>query len=181
MNALVSLHNGIFSRLERVDWVLPTLARFVFAGVLLMYFWKSAMTKVGDGLLGLIFPSTGAYVQIFPKAMEAVTYDVSQLSVFHWAVVAGGTWAEFVLPALIVVGLLSRLSALGMSGFIVVQSLTDIYAHGATDAKTLGAFFDGAPGSLIMDQRALWIMVLLIIVIKGAGPVSLDRILGRST
>jgi putative oxidoreductase len=40
--------------------------------------------------------------------MEAVLYDTSQLGLFQWAVVVAGTWAEFVLPALIVLGILTR-------------------------------------------------------------------------
>ncbi|MFD3189522.1 DoxX family protein [Sedimentitalea sp. HM32M-2] len=180
MNTLISLHNALFDRLERVSGiVLPTLARFTFATVMLIYFWKSAATKLGGGIFGLFSPSDGAYVQIFPRAMEAVGYDSSQLGVFHWLVAMAGTYAEFILPALIVLGLFSRLAALGMIGFVIVQSATDIVGHGATDAKTLGAWFDGVPDSVILDQRLLWVTVLLIIVIKGAGPLSLDRYLGR--
>ncbi|MBK0327628.1 DoxX family protein [Rhodobacteraceae bacterium F11138] len=180
MNTLISLHNALFDWLDRMSGaILPTLARFTFAAVLLMYFWKSAMTKVGDGLLGLLMPSDGAYVQIFPRAMEAVGYDSSQLGMFHWLIALIGMWAEFILPALVVLGLMGRLSAIGMIGFIIIQSATDIVGHGGSDPKTLGAWFDGIPDSVIMDQRLLWITVLLIIVIKGAGPLSLDRIMGR--
>lgn len=180
MNALISLHNSLFDLLDRASGViLPTLARFVFAAVLMVYFWKSALTKVGDGVLGIFFPSDGAYVQIFPKAMEAVGYDSSQLGIFYWAVALAGTWAEFILPALLLIGLFSRLAAIGMIGFVIVQSLTDIIGHGGTDAKTLGGWFDGLPDSIIMDQRTLWVTVLLIIVFKGAGPLSVDRLMGR--
>ena len=38
---LIALHDRIFTPLERADWLLPTLARLVFAGVLLGYFWAS--------------------------------------------------------------------------------------------------------------------------------------------
>lgn len=82
----------------------------------------------------------------------------------------GGTIAEFVLPLLIVVGLLTRLSSIAMIGFIVVQSLTDLFGHGAD----LGAWFNRASGELIADQRAFWILALLILVFKGAGPLALD-------
>lgn len=178
MNTLISFHNRIFNGVERADWLLPTLARLVFAGTLLMYFWVSGMTKLGGGFMGLFQPSTGAYVQIFPRAFEAVGYDTDAFGVFHWAVVVAGTWAEFILPALIVLGLLTRLSALGMIGFIIVQTLTDIFGHGIiNDLKTLGAWFDRFPDSAIMDQRAFWILLLAILVFKGAGPISLDRAL----
>ena len=133
------------------------------------------MTKLGDGLFGLFSPSTGAYAQIFPKAFEAVGYDASQLGLFHWAVVVAGTLAEFVLPLLIILGLLTRLAALGMMGFVAVQSLTDLYGHGGiAHAKTLGAWFDRLPDGVILDQRAFWMLALITLVIKGAGPVSVD-------
>lgn len=180
MNTLISLHNALFDWLDRQSgFILPTLARFTFAAVLLVYFWKSAMTKVGSGLFGIFRPSDGAYVQIFPRAMEAVGYDSSQLGIFYWLVALAGTWAEFILPALIVIGLMSRLASIGMIGFVIIQSATDVIGHGGSDAKTLGAWFNGIPDSIIMDQRLMWITVLLIIVVKGAGPLSVDRIMGR--
>lgn len=180
MTALISLHNALFNWIDRHSGIiLPTLARFTFAAVLLIYFWKSALTKVGSGIFGIFFPSDGAYVQIFPRAMEAVGYDSSQLGTLYWLVALAGTWAEFILPLLLVLGLFGRLAAIGMIGFIIIQSATDIVGHGASDPTTLGAWFDAASGSLIMDQRTLWIMVLLVIVVKGAGPLSLDRVIGR--
>jgi putative oxidoreductase len=91
-----------------------------------------------------------------------------------------GTWAEFILPLLIVIGLFTRLAALGMIGFVVVQSLTDLYGHGGiAHAETLGAWFDRVPDSVILDQRAFWMLILVTLVIKGAGALSLDRILSR--
>lgn len=171
-----TLHNAIFGAVERNDWILPTLARLTFAGVLFSYFWVSAKTKLGEGVLGLFQLSDSAYIQIFPKAVEAAGYDTSQLGLFHWAVAFAGTWAEFILPVLIVAGLLTRLSALGMIGFVFVQSIVDVTGHGV-GGKDLGAWFDKASGALIADQRALWIVLLLILVIKGAGPVSFDRAL----
>lgn len=165
---------------EAANALLPLLARLIFAAVLLFYFWASAATKLGDGVFGIFRPSAGAYVQIFPRATEAVGYDVSQLSMFHWLVALAGTWAEFILPALILLGLLTRLAAFGMIGFVIVQSAVDITGHGA-DAATIGAWFDRASGALILDQRAFWVFVLIVLVMKGAGPLSLDRVLFRKT
>lgn len=173
---------GFADRLDRAgNQLLPLLARLVFAGVLLQYYWHSGLTKLGDGALGFLFPSSGAYVQIFPRVMEAAGYDTSQLTVLHWAVVVAGTVAEFTLPALIVLGLLTRLSALGMIGFIGVQSLTDLYGHGGIAHEgTLGAWFDRMPDALILDQRAFWVLCLAVLVFKGAGALSADRVLFRN-
>ena len=178
MTALFTAYDRFVAGLERAaPMLLPSLARFVFAATLLVYFWNSAITKLGDGVFGVFRPSLGAYAQIFPKAMEAAGYDVSQLGLFHWAVVVAGTLAEFILPLLIVVGLFTRLAALGMIGFVLVQSLTDLFGHGGIEhAGTLGAWFDGAPDALILDQRAFWVFVLAYLVLRGAGPLSLDRV-----
>ncbi|MCR8723044.1 hypothetical protein [Frigidibacter sp. ROC022] len=159
--------------------LLPSLARLVLAGTLLIYYWNSAMTKLGDGVLGILRPASGAYAQIFPRAFEAASYNVQNLGLFHWAVVEAGMLAEFILPLLLLIGLFGRLAALGMIGFVLMQSLTDIHGHMA-DAATVGRWFDGDPGALIWDQRGLWIMVLLIVVWLGSGPLSADRLLRRA-
>ena len=182
IRALTSLHNAIFSGLEHIATpVLTTLARFIFAAVLLVYYWNSGLTKLGDGFLGFLFPSDGAYIQIFPKTVEAAGYDFSALGAYHWAVVVAGTWAEFLLPLAIVLGLFTRLAALGMIGFIAVQTWVDLYGHGGIENGTLGAWFDRMPDSIVLDQRASWMFILLYVVFRGGGPLSVDRILSSAT
>ncbi len=171
MTRLLSFYACLARAFDRPsDWLLPTLARIVFAAVLLGYFWASALTKFA----GPFTPSTGAYGQIFPRAFEAVGFDESQLGLWHWAVALAGGYAEFILPALIVLGLFTRLAALGMAAFVVVQSLTDIFGHGVS----AGTWFDRASDAVILDQRALWMLLLAVSISKGAGPISADRILG---
>lgn len=168
-----TLYDRTTTELDRLgNSLVPLMARACFAAVLLMYFWVSGLTKLD----GVFTPSLGAYAQIFPRAMEAAGYDASQMGALRWLIVLVGSWAELVLPALIVLGLATRLAALGMIGFVVVQSLTDIIGHAASPA-TIGAWFDAASDALILDQRALWVFVLLTLVLKGAGPMSIDRVL----
>lgn len=176
---LLATHDRLAAGLSRMaPDAVGTLARLAFAAVLAGYFWASAQTKLGDGFWGFIHPSDGAYAQIFPMASEAVGYDTSQLGALHWAVAVAGTWVEFLLPLLIVAGFLTRLAALGMVGFILVQSLTDIYGHGI-GGDDLGRWFDRASDALILDQRTLWVTLLLGLVFCGAGPLSLDRLFAR--
>ena len=181
MRSLIALQDRLLASLGNGDNALPFAARFAFAASLALYFFNSGLTKLGDGILGIFQPSLGAYAQIFPRAMEAASYDTSQLWVFHWAVVTGGTVAEFVLPALIIIGLFARLASIGMIGFIVVQSLTDLIGHGAWDNKAvLGAWFDCIPDGIILDQRMFQVLTLSTIIFKGAGWLSLDKFLNKS-
>ncbi|UOM34400.1 DoxX family protein [Acuticoccus sp. I52.16.1] len=177
---LVRLHNSVFRSAERLfgPWLLGTLGRIVFAGVFLVYFLNSARTKLGDGVFGFLTLSDGAYVQILPLTFEAAGYDRAALSGLDVAIVAAGTYAEIVLPILIVVGLFTRLAALGMIGFIAVMTYVDIRGH-TVDATTIGSWFDNVATSAIADQRALWAYLLLTLVMTGPGPISLDRFFTR--
>ncbi|MGD1877842.1 MAG: DoxX family protein [Kiloniellaceae bacterium] len=160
-------------------WFLGLFARVVFAAVLLVYYLNSFSTKVGDGVAGFFSIGDNAYFQILPSVVEAYGYDASQVPFFPYdLIVIAGTYAEFLLPILIVLGLFTRLAALGMIGFIVVQSFVDIVFHGA-DAATVGVWFDRAPDAVILDQRALWVFLLVTLAVKGAGAVSLDWVLGK--
>ena len=84
----------------------------------------------------------------------------------------GGT-SLITIPLLIVLGLLTRLAALGMIGFIIVQTATDVIGHGGT----LGRLFDAR--YQLVDERALWVTLLLALVVTGAGALSLDRLATR--
>ena len=164
---MTRIRTALFAPFDRGDDWLPTLARVVFAAVFLVYFLNSAGTKI-DG--GIFSPSAGAFAQVFPKAAEAVLYDVTQLSGFQRLVILLGTIAEFVLPVLIVLGVLTRLAAIGMIGFVLVQTLVDVTGHGVA----LGAWFNNAPE--LIDTRTLWVFLLAVLAIKGGGALSVDRL-----
>lgn len=160
-------------------WFLGLLARVVFASVLAGYFLNSAGTKVGEGIAGFFMIRDNAYYQILPSVVEGAGGDVSQIALLPWGIiVALGTYAEFILPILIVVGLFTRLAALGMIGFVAVQTVVDILFH-MVDAQTIGTFFDRAPDATIADQRLLWLFVLAYLALKGPGTASVDALLAR--
>lgn len=176
MRALISLHNRVFGALEATaPFLIPTLARLVFAATLLIYFWNSGVTKWGSGPFS---PDLGAYIQILPRVFDSVGYDPSALGPIAKATVLFGTWAEFILPALVVLGLFTRLASLGMIGFVIVLTWVDINGHGA-GAETIGAWFNNTSGDVILDQRAFWMFLLIVLVLRGAGPLSLDALLSR--
>ncbi|OAZ07690.1 DoxX [Thalassospira tepidiphila MCCC 1A03514] len=172
------MHNiiGGYARLEtKMDAlggrdIIGIASRGLFVLLLLPYYVNSAMTKI-DGV-GL---SAGAFAQILPPIAEQYLYDTSAIPFFPWhLIVWAGTLGEFVLPILIVVGLFTRLAALGMIGFVVVQTVVDVVFHGAA----LGGLANGLPTELI-DHRLLWISLLVALVFAGGGKLSVDRFLSQ--
>lgn len=122
-------------------WLLLLVARLGIANV----FWMSGRTKV-EGLLTLK-PST-LYLFEYEYKVPLLPPDVSA----HAA-----TYAEHILPILLVLGLFTRFSALGL---IVMTLVIQLFV-----------LPDGWPTHL------LWMAPLLVIVRYGAGPVGLDRVL----
>ncbi|MGI9491560.1 MAG: DoxX family protein [Geminicoccaceae bacterium] len=171
-----SLHDKVFGGIQRgfENWFLGLLARLVFAAVLFMYFFNSALKKIGDGPLGFLEISSGAYAQIMPSIAEAYNYDATQIPLIPYKLIAyAGTYAEFVLPILIIIGLFTRIAAIGMIVFVLVQSYVDIAFHNVGES-TIGAWFDNISNSAILDQRALWVFLFVYLVVRGAGAISLD-------
>ena len=178
LTAIIQIHNTFFAFLDRITdrWFLGLAARLVFAGTLLVYFLNSALTKFDGGPFSI---ADGAYFQILPPIVEAAGFDVSQISFFPWGlIVLAGTYGEVILPILIVIGLFTRIAALGMIVFVLVQSYVDIVFHGV-DGETIGAWFDKVSDAAIMDQRAFWLFVLVYLVLRGAGLISVDTLLSR--
>ncbi len=180
LGTLTGLYRSVFGAIERLagDWFVGFAARFTFLAVLFFYYLNSAMTKIGDGVLGFFQVQDGAYFQIVPSVVEAAGYDTANVPFIYDVIVYAGTYTEILLPILIVLGLFTRGAALAMIGFIAVQSYVDVAFHGVDD-KTIGALFDRASDSLIADQRMLWVFLLLVLVVQGAGRVSLDHLLSR--
>lgn len=178
MDRLITLYHAIFAPVERLGaQALPLLARLVFAASLLGYYWNSAGTKVWDrkgeeGIFDFFTMESGTYAQMFPKAFEAAGYNTSKMGFLYDVVAFAGTYSEWLLPLLIVIGLLTRLAALGMIGFVVVQTWVDVSGHGAK----AGMLFDTK--YQLIDERTIWIFGLLVLVFKGAGALSVDRLLG---
>lgn len=176
MFALTRIYASICDPLDRIaPMLLPTLARLAFFATLFWYYWNSAVLKLGDGGLSSLFaPNANMFGQMLPKAAEAVLWDISQATLIQKAIMLLGTWGEFILPVLVVIGLFTRFAALGMIGFIAVQTLVDVTGHGAA----LGTLFDTAYG--LADERLLWVFVMLVLVVRGAGPISVDYGVGRA-
>jgi putative oxidoreductase len=179
--ALRAAHRRTFGALQESceGWFLETAARLVFLAVLFRYYFHSAILKLGEGWPGLLLPDFGAYIQILgEQTMAQHDMETASVPLYLDLVVYTGTYAEIVLPALVVAGLFTRLAALGMIVFVAVQTYVDIRLHGVDDS-TAGALFDRDPGAAIADQRMLWIFLLAVLVVRGGGIFSLDHLLAR--
>ena len=175
-------HDLIFSALNRLagTWFLGLASRLVFSSVLLMYFINSVRTKVGNGFPDVLIPGSGAYMQILPAIAEAHDYDTDAIAFLPYGLIVHlGTYAEFLLPVMILIGLFTRAASLGMLGFIAVMTYVDIQFHGV-GAETIGAFFDRVQDSAISDQRLLWALPLVYLILQGPGLISLDHLFRRS-
>ena len=127
---------------ERISYSFVALvARFAVASV----FWRSGQTKV-EGFLQIkdntFFLFREEYkVPLLPPDLAAYL----------------STIAEHVFPVLLVVGLASRLSALGLMAMTLVIQLF--------------VYPDGWP------EHVLWFALLLLIVARGPGAISLDHLI----
>ena len=175
---LERIHDGLFEKLEAAagPWFIPLTARMVFSSVLLMFFITSGLTKVGSGFPDFLIPTAGAYAQIIPSITEAVSYDTDQIALFPWKlIVLAGTYAEFLLPVMLLLGIFTRLTSVALIGFIIVMSFVDIQFHGL-EAESIGMMFDRIHNSVIWDQRLLWVFPLIYLAVKGGGPISVDAL-----
>ena len=141
---LRAAYNRLAGGLERLigDSVLALAARFSIAGI----FFLSGRTKV-DGWLSV----SDSAVQLF-----AEEFRLPVLSPELAAHVA--TYAEHLFPILLVLGLLTRLSALALIGMTAVIQVF--------------VYPDAWPTHLS------WAGLLLLLAGRGAGALSLDRALG---
>lgn len=178
---LAALHASLACRLQSAtqDWLLGLSARLIFSSALLVFFLNAAATKTGTGFPDFLVPSASAYIQILPSVMEAYGYDETAIPFLPYGlIVYAGTYAEFLLPLMILVGLFTRVVSLAMIGFIAVLSFVDIQFH-QVDAATIGALFDRVQDAAILDQRLLWLFPLIYLVLRGPGLLSADAVLGR--
>lgn len=74
-----------------------------------------------------------------------------------------GTMAEIIIPLLIIVGLLGRLSALGLFVFNIVAVIS----------------YPPAQSGLALEQHILWGLMLFIVVAHGPGKISLDHLISK--
>jgi len=131
---------------ERAATWLATPLLFTFRWYVAWQFLKSGWLKVSDWDSTLYLFQEEYHVPLLPPEMAAVA----------------GTVGELVFPALLLMGLLTRFAALGLSAVNVLAVVS--YAH-----VLLSEGFEAALG-----QHYLWGTLLLVVLVFGPGRWSLD-------
>jgi putative oxidoreductase len=145
-----------FSPVVRANDIAAQVASWLESPLLLAIRWfvawqflKSGWLKISDWETTLYLFQDEYHVPLLPPALAAVA----------------GTAGELVFPTLLVVGLLGRYAAVGLSAVNVLAVIS--YAH-----VLLGEGFEAALG-----QHYLWGSLLLVLAVFGPGRWSLDALL----
>ncbi|MEN0653863.1 MULTISPECIES: DoxX family protein [Hyphobacterium] len=165
------LHTMVFAAAERIvsHDAIAFFFRLTIAGV----FWRSLLTKVQTfGLLGYTELINDFPVQRYHVKLPVLPLDLRPAVIgqfendFALPLIPGevaawlATLAEFTLPILIVLGVFTRLSALGLLAMTLVIQIF---------------VFPGAWWS----AHALWAALLIYLIMRGGGAWSLDGLAGR--
>jgi len=152
--ALVHRLIALFGRIP--DDLIALLGRFSIAAI----FWKSGQTKIQGFALDIV---SGEFQFGWPRLSDSVVdlfreeYRLPLLPPELGAIMAAS--AEHVFPALILLGLATRFSALALLGMTAtIQFLV---------------YPDAYP------THGVWAAVLLFLVARGPGRVSLDHLLSK--
>ena len=145
---------SLFARIPHS--LVALLARFSIAAV----FWNSGQTKVSGFALNIV---TGEFALGWPQLSDsalALFQDEYKLPFIAPAIAAPmAAFAEHFFPLLLLIGLATRLSALGLLGMTLVIQLF-VY-----------------PGAYA--THGTWAALLLYLVSQGPGAFSLDHLIAR--
>lgn len=147
----------IASILSRIPhWLIAFIGRFSIAAV----FWKSGQTKVQGLAIDLIDGKVELGIPRFADSTLDLFREEYRLPLIPPELAAlMATVAEHVFPVLLLLGLATRLSALALLGMTIV---IQIFVY---------------PGAYPL--HGLWATVLLYLMARGGGALSIDRLLAH--
>jgi putative oxidoreductase len=157
MNTIIRLVRTAISLCARIpDSLIALLARFSIAAV----FWKSGQTKIEGLKIDIV---DGTFNPDWPRLSDSAIdlfrdeYKVPLIPPEFAAPLAAT--AEHVLALLLLVGLATRFSALGL---LVMTAVIQLFVY---------------PGAY--PTHGVWAAVLLYLVARGAGALSMDHWIDR--
>ncbi len=144
----------IFGRIPNA--LISLIGRFSIAAI----FWKSGQTKVQDFAIDIV---SGEFQLGVPRLSDSAVYlfqEEYRLPLLSPELAATlAAFGEHVFPALLLIGLATRFSALALLGMTMTIQLL-VY-----------------PGAY--PTHGVWAAVLLFLIARGPGRVSLDHLIAR--
>lgn len=148
MNAITAPYHRTVAMLSTsfVEAITLLFVRISLAGI----FWRSGRTKVDEGSW-LSVSDTAKF--LFEEEYKGVPLP-PELAAYM------ATYAEHLFPALLVIGLFTRLSALALLGMTMVIQIF-VYPE---------AWW---------SVHMIWVALALVLIVRGGGNLSLDALLNR--
>ncbi|WP_235263634.1 DoxX family protein [Nitrincola sp. A-D6] len=157
MNTMIDLYSRFLLLLERIPHsLIALLGRFSIAAV----FWQSGQTKIEGFAINFV---TGEFSLGWPSLANSTVflfreeYQLPLIAPEMAAIMA--TAAEHLFPILILFGLATRISALSL---LIMTAVIQIMVY---------------PGAYAL--HGVWAVVLLYLMVHGAGSISIDRLLKK--
>lgn len=156
-SALVTWLRGLIARFSRIpDSLIALIGRFSIAAI----FWKSGQTKIEGFAVDLVAGEFRfGWPQLSDSALELFRSEYRLPLLPPELAAALAAFGEHVFPLLILIGLATRFSALAL----LVMTLT----------IQIFVYPDAYP------THGVWATVLLVLIARGPGPISLDHWLFR--
>ncbi len=154
---MVQLSKWCITQFERIPyWLIALLGRFSIAAI----FWKSGQTKIEGFVVDIV---AGEFQLGVPALADSAVFlfeQEYQLPLLAPELAASlAAVAEHVFPALILLGLATRFSALAL---LVMTATIQLLVYP-----------DAYP------THGVWAAVLLLLMAKGPGQLSLDQLIAR--
>lgn len=149
MNALFVLYSRIVATLSSLfaESIMLLFVRISLAGI----FWRSGRTKIEEG----------SWLSVSDTAQFLFKEEYSNVPLPPALASYLATYAEHLFPALLVFGLLTRVSALALLGMTMIIQIF-VYPE---------AWW---------SVHMIWVALALVLIVRGGGKFSADAILTRS-
>lgn len=138
--------------------IIQALASLALRFALALPFWKSGLTR-WDGFLQLRPATLYFYEDVYKLSLFGKSYDIPYPEIAAWA----ASFAEIILPAALVIGFATRLSALGI--LVLTGVIFATY-------QSLGV----SPGQW-QTETLPWGAMALALIAFGPGLFSFDRLI----
>ncbi len=163
--SVLKIYDELTSRLRvSGDYLWPLALRLILA----WEFWESGLTKLnGENWFAEI--PWADWQKGFPIPFDLIPTDL------NWFL---ATWSELVFAVMLLLGLLSRFTAISL---IVVTMVATAAVHWPAEWNSLGELWNGyvitSNGEGNFKLPLLFVIMLLPLVFHGAGKLSVDHLL----